>query len=1326
MTHLRWQKLFCGQSRDSRRKSVRLTLELLEHRLTPAVFNAVDADMLIADIHTANNNQQANTINLTGFYLLYGPENPTNGANALPEITSPFPLTINGNPAVIEGNGLSAFRFFDVASGAALSLNNVALIGGRAEGAGVAAEGGAIFNAGTLTLSQDVIEANQTVGTSGASGSGTDGAPGQGGAIYNAPGASLTMTACTLSSNSAEGGNGGNGSEDVNGGSGGAAVGSGVFNDVGSVIITGCTLLDNHAHAGKGGKGGDGIPGTNPKIGPSIGGAGGVALGGGIANEGGTVTILNSTISGNEADAGNGGSGGKATQNLSDASPGGNGGAAEGGGLASLGGTMTILNSTFSANAAKGGFGGDGGATTTGGFGSGGNGGNGGTALGGGIASVGGGGAVTISNATVSGNTTIAGKGGDGGAASSFGTGPGGNGGNGGIAQGGGVLNSAVSVSSNGTVSMTVVSSTIAGRNEVVAGVGGLGGDSPHGPNGADGNPGAAIGGGISGVTAVAVENTIVAGNLRQPPGTIILFNSDVSDFFTDNGHNFIGDGDGSPFVSRNGDQVGTSLIALDPMLGPLQNNGGPTQTMMPLVGSPVIDAGDNTGAPSTDQRGLPRVVNGLGGTTPLIDIGAVEYQPPDVSLAGHLRSTAVAPGKNITFTFIVTSSGDSPALNVNLSVPLPANTSFQSFVGTLTGWTISTPTVGSGGTVTASIASLDPVPPASFTLVLQVNSSTPVGTPLTETATLTTSSPDPTSTDNSVTGTVIVGDPGPQYLPTPTLVSPSGSIFTAHPTFTWNPVPGADYYRLWVKDATTGQSPWLDVSPIFGTSYVPSQALIPGHSYRWWLTAFSNDGATSPWSSPMDFTFTLLDTPVLIEPVGPITSTLPTFRWKPVAGADYYTIWVNDVTTGQTKILYADNVTGTSWMAAALLTVGDSYQWWLLANNNNQDTSLWSDPATLTVIVGTPTLLAPSGDVQNATPVFSWGAAANAASYNVEVDDVSTGQSPVLYAENITGTSWPTPDNSPLTPGDQYRWWVRGVASNKVKGDWSAGTDFTVQPLAMPVPLAPVGPIEDPMPPFSWSAVAGADYYDVWVDDLTTGASPVLRNQHVMGTSWPSPITLTVGDTYQWWVRAYRNNQDDSPWGGPATFTVSVGTPTAINPSGTLQDATPTFTWTTAANAAKYEVWVNDNTAGQLPLLDQIVTGTAWTPAKPLPVGDSYVWWVRGVAANNVTGDWSSATAFTVQPLAQPVLIAPLGPITSTMPTFSWKPVSGTDYYEVWVDDITTGTSQVLYNPNVSATSWTPGTSLTAGHHYRWWVKAHSNNQDSSPWSEPGDFNLL
>jgi hypothetical protein len=64
-------------------------------------------------------------------------------------------------------------------------------------------------------------------------------------------------------------------------------------------------------------------------------------------------------------------------------------------------------------------------------------------------------------------------------------------------------------------------------------------------------------------------------------------------------------------------------LINLDPMLGPLQDNGGPTPTMALLPGSPAVDAGDNTGAPDFDQRGpgFPRIVGGT------IDIGAFEVQ---------------------------------------------------------------------------------------------------------------------------------------------------------------------------------------------------------------------------------------------------------------------------------------------------------------------------------------------------------------------------------------------------------------------------------------------------------------------------------------------------------------------------------------------------------------------------------------------------------------------------------------------------------------------------------------------------------------------------
>jgi hypothetical protein len=57
----------------------------------------------------------------------------------------------------------------------------------------------------------------------------------------------------------------------------------------------------------------------------------------------------------------------------------------------------------------------------------------------------------------------------------------------------------------------------------------------------------------------------------------------------------------------------------LDAMLGPLANNGGPTQTHLPQAGSPLIDEGTATGAPATDQRGIPRPQGAV------FDIGAVE-----------------------------------------------------------------------------------------------------------------------------------------------------------------------------------------------------------------------------------------------------------------------------------------------------------------------------------------------------------------------------------------------------------------------------------------------------------------------------------------------------------------------------------------------------------------------------------------------------------------------------------------------------------------------------------------------------------------------------
>ncbi len=114
-------------------------------------------------------------------------------------------------------------------------------------------------------------------------------------------------------------------------------------------------------------------------------------------------------------------------------------------------------------------------------------------------------------------------------------------------------------------------------------------------------------------IGTLKLRNTIVTGNTF----------SDIVGDIVSLGHNLIGSTSYSNGVRPDlGDQLN-----VNPLLGPLQDNGGPTFTQAVLPGSPAIDTGDNTNAPATDQRGLPRIVDGNGDGTATIDIGAYELQ---------------------------------------------------------------------------------------------------------------------------------------------------------------------------------------------------------------------------------------------------------------------------------------------------------------------------------------------------------------------------------------------------------------------------------------------------------------------------------------------------------------------------------------------------------------------------------------------------------------------------------------------------------------------------------------------------------------------------
>ena len=99
-------------------------------------------------------------------------------------------------------------------------------------------------------------------------------------------------------------------------------------------------------------------------------------------------------------------------------------------------------------------------------------------------------------------------------------------------------------------------------------------------------------------------------------------------------------------------DGVNGNLIGQDPLLGPLQDNGGATLTHALLPGSSAIDAGTQVGCPVTDQRGAVRPF-GLA-----CDMGAYELSEYSLTLDKSASDLTPEPGKVITLTLTVHNTG--------------------------------------------------------------------------------------------------------------------------------------------------------------------------------------------------------------------------------------------------------------------------------------------------------------------------------------------------------------------------------------------------------------------------------------------------------------------------------------------------------------------------------------------------------------------------------------------------------------------------------------------------------------------------------------------
>jgi parallel beta-helix repeat protein len=589
--------VFNGRLNQGKKVSVRASwrrkhmgVENLEDRLAPTVFNvnsladilkpAAGTVTLRSAIGAANATPGSNTINLTvpGTYKITlagsGDENNATGDfDIIPNPSSPAGSTLtirntSGQAVTVDGNHLD--RVFDINPADATAPSNfTVLFQGFTITGGVTPKDDFNLGGGGGIEAQGNVNVTLTNMVVTGNNANDDGG---GVCMWDFANASWTLTISnsTISNNS------------VN------DAGGGVFsNGTGKILITGSVISGNFAYNQGGGIWLDSIghdsanltmDGTvvsNNKAFSVVG------LGGGIANDGnGLVTITNSTVQNNSAGTTGGGFGDR--HNF---------------------GTLTIQNSLFSGNTA--------------------------TANGGGIAA--GGPATSITNSEIDGNTS----GGSGGGVFANGTAL--------TIQSSTLANNTASGNGGGIeldttgTGSTMTDTTITGNTAKNADGGGI--DAGTGFAGSlkllndtiNANS-AATGGGVfwaalSG-SSFSLQNALIAKNSASAGA-----DASAKSAFADLGGNLIGvSGSGSGNTGFTNSQTGTVANPLNPRLGALVNNGGPTigapgqtltlNTEAPLAGSSAIGNGILSGAPATDERGSPSITNGK------INVGAVSLVP--------------------------------------------------------------------------------------------------------------------------------------------------------------------------------------------------------------------------------------------------------------------------------------------------------------------------------------------------------------------------------------------------------------------------------------------------------------------------------------------------------------------------------------------------------------------------------------------------------------------------------------------------------------------------------------------------------------------------
>ena len=556
-------------------------------------------------------------------------------------------------------------------------------------------------------------------------------------------------------------------------------------------------------------------------------------------------------------------------------------------------------------------------------------------------------------------------------------------------------------------------------------------------------------------------------------------------------------------------------------------------------------------------------------------------------------------------------------------------------------------------------------------------------------------------------------------------------------PTISWTLDERNYVYNLVLKNSVG-----TTVFTVNGTSFTSATvpANLPQGRYVATLTAFNK--ANQP-ASPVVWTFDVVPL-VVSSPTPEVTTSRPVINWTNVIGTKSYRVVVESLTNGSTvinqTIITASVVSPAipnQFTPTADLPLGQ-YRVRVQATDAADLLGDWSAYRLFTVRTA-PVLTAPALSTNDLRPVVAWSPVAGAVSYRVTLSFVTdTGVAPVTVI--VSGTSWtPTAD---LRLGE-YQVKVQAFSAANATGQSSVESVLrTFAVKTPPVSTQPIGRVSDTTPTFSWTAVPGADRYELVVSKAWGNNAEVIRLSTLTGTSFTQPTTLELGP-YTYSMRAINNASASGAASvvsnSSTVYSFSIVEPPVITgPALTTFSNHPTVTWVAPPNSETFDIYyrlVGDSNPEFLRVNG--VTGSSYTPNEKLFGIGTYIVWVRtysntdnpatprlpnGTGDERVVSNWSLQRTFRVS--TPPTLLGPTGRTSVANPTLTWQSVPGALNYEIWIDNNSVPVSRIYNQSGITALNYTVPANLPIGQ-YTFWVRAKNQFGTDSNWSLPKIFSV-